>query len=266
MIPPRFEPQPDNTFRIVHSPLYYSKIALLKKIAQQEISDREAIPRLKEALGKYPWQFQAAYVLAQIYTRNGEIEKACNTRFKAFQRIMQALPEDDEPMELDWEYLENQYILMILHDSAIDHYLAGDFEMAAGMIETLLDLDEEDHFEAIAPLAFCYIALGERESFELVCGDMNDKNPDKIVARLWAEQVFDGALHPESVEKLKKEWPAVWKEFRGDDHEPDAQYLLDIEEERPAERTRARHIWLRTEHLWSLAGLPALPDALKAVE
>ena len=54
-------------------------------------------------------------------------------------------------------------MLELLKRSAIDHFLVGDFEMAAGMMEMLLDMDPEDHLETTKPLAFCYLALEDYE-------------------------------------------------------------------------------------------------------
>lgn len=262
MFQPSFEPQTDNTFRIVHSPLYYSSAALLKKIAAGEVTGKDAVGRLRDALTKYPYQFEAVYTLAGLYTASGDFEKACNVRYKACQRIMSILPEEDEePLELDWEYRENQYLLLLLRSSAIDHFLLPDFEMAAGMLETLLELDGEDHLEAVGTLAFCYVGLGERELFDAILPDLSDKDAEKIVVRAWAEYTFDGKVSVETLSEFKRDFKAAYKEFTADSHEVTDQYLADIDSEHPSQEARGRLLWLQTEHLWAEA--PEFIAALK---
>jgi len=113
MTRPQFEPQADNTFKMVHPPVYAAADALLRKIEAGEIASSDAIARLNEVLQKYPWNFHAAYLLSEIYGQAGEFQKACDTRFKACQRFMELLPdeEDAEPVALDFERKENRYPL-----------------------------------------------------------------------------------------------------------------------------------------------------------
>lgn len=252
MTPPRFEPQPDNTFRIVHGPEYGAAIPLLRRIEAGELAPADAEARLKEALKKYPWQFEAAWTLSGLYTAGGEFRKACEVRFKACQHLMELLPDEEEaePMPLDFGRKESEFPLLLLHGSAVDHFLIYEYEMAAALLETLLDLDEEDHLDASQTLAWCYVALNEPESFDAVLPDLDDKSAEKALAELWAELRFTNQLPAEKVLDFKKRFPAVFREFTGDSHEATEAYLADIDGERPSPEARARLVWLKTEHLW----------------
>ena len=74
----------------------------------------------------------------------------------------------------------------LIHASAIDHFLINDFEMSTAMLELLLELDPEDHLEAIILLAFNYLAMEEYELFDEVSNDISDKYACKEVLTMWA--------------------------------------------------------------------------------
>lgn len=117
--------------------------------------------------------------------RQGRVEEACNERFHAFQRISELLPEDEEVI-LEWEDPNTRAALEVIHASAIDHFLINDFEMSTAMLELLLELDPEDHLEAIILLAFNYLAMEEYELFDEVSNDISDKYACKEVLTMWA--------------------------------------------------------------------------------
>lgn len=260
---PHFEPQPDNTFRIVHAPAYRSAFALLRKIEAGELAPADAEVQLKDILRKYPWHFEAAYLLAGLYMGAGEFQQACDVRFRACRRLMELLPEEDDadPIPLDFEKKENQYPLFLLHGSAIDHFLMYEFEMAAALLETLLDLDEEDHLGASQTLAYCYIALEEPESFETILPDLDEKSAEKPLVELWAQWQFGKKMSPELLTGFRKNHPAVYREFTDTEHPISDTYLKDIDGERPSPESRARLLWLKTEHLWQK--FPGFIEALK---
>ncbi len=54
------------------------------------------------------------------------------------------------------------------------------------MLELLLELDPEDHLEAIILLAFNYLAMEEYELFDEVSNDISDKYACKEVLTMWA--------------------------------------------------------------------------------
>ena len=139
-----------------------------------------------ELIGKGEYDFTA--VLRNSYDlqdNEHRIEEACNERFQAFRRIAELIPEDEDII-LEWNHDNTRSALEIISASAIDHFLINDFEMAAGMIEMLLDLDPEDHTESVETLAFCYVAMEEYELFDEIINDISDKSPAKHLLLMWA--------------------------------------------------------------------------------
>jgi hypothetical protein len=139
---------------------------------------------------------------------------------------------------------------LLLRGSAIDHFLFYEFEMAAALFETLLELDEEDHLGATSTLAWCYVALDELDSFEEILPDLDDKSAEKALLSLWAELQFSHSLPAERVTEFRNRFPAVFQEFTADEHEVTEAYLAEIDSDRLSPQTRARLLWLQTEHLW----------------
>ena len=82
------------------------------------------------------YDFQSLLSQSKTCERNGEVERA-NLRYDGVKRLIDLLPDEDE-IVLDWEVEENQDILKLLRGSAIDHFLVGDFDMAAGLMEMTL--------------------------------------------------------------------------------------------------------------------------------
>lgn len=132
------------------------------------------------------YDFAAILARSRTCERQGDVEQACNLRYEGVKKLMDLIPDEDE-VQLDWEEEENQSVLELLKRSAIDHFLVGDFEMAAGMMEMLLDMDPEDHLETTKPLAFCYLALEDYELFDEIVNDISDKYPEKEILKLWSE-------------------------------------------------------------------------------
>ena len=85
------------------------------------------------------YDFAAILARSRTCERQGDVEQACNLRYEGVKKLMDLIPDEDE-VQLDWEEEENQSVLELLKRSAIDHFLVGDFEMAAGMMEMLLDI------------------------------------------------------------------------------------------------------------------------------
>lgn len=246
---PYFEPHSGGNFRIVHPRTYDISQAAVSAGSSAQSVDSTRADRLKKALREYPYNFGAAVMLSEYYNAAGDFEAACNVRFKAAQMAVDIIPEDEE-IYLDWEYPENRDMCEILRGSTIDHFLISDFEMAAAYLETLLDLDEEDHLEVTKTLAYCYIALGEQELFESILFDIDDKDDEKIILESWASQKFTGAVAPELLARFKNN-KALYAEFTGSDHEITPEYIADIESERPSQQAASRLLWLRTEHIWN---------------
>ena len=208
----------------------------------------------------YPYDFAAILAQSRRCEREGDVERACNLRYDGIKKLIDLIPDEDE-IWLDWEDRGNQAVLELLKGSAIDHFRVGDFEVAAGRVEMELDMDPEDHLEATKPLAYCYVALGEYESFDEIVDDISDKYPEKEILKLWSEFRRTGRLPSGEMIHFRKSFPVFYAEFTSDKHEITPDYLADIESERPSREAQARELWLQTEHLWTQ--FPGFVEALK---
>jgi hypothetical protein len=208
--------------------------------------------------------FAHALAEAQHQQEAGEVERACNTRLAAVQRLMELLP-DDEVVEMDWEDDATREAMVLVDLSAIDHFLAADWEMCAAMWETLLDLDPEDHLGASRRLAYAYVALGEWELFDETLGDIPDRSVDRTLLSLWSGWRRNGRLDEGELRRFAGRFGAYMNEFTADRHPVDDAYVRDIEAPRPAPEALARELWLQTEHIWALFPdfIPALRAAAK---
>ena len=181
--------------------------------------------------------------------RAGDVESACNIRFEAFQELAKLLPEE-EIIELEWEHRNTRSALCVIYGSAIDHFLVGDFEMSAAMLEMLLDLDPEDHFESIDLLAFIYLGLGEVESMEEIISDISDKEATHHILMAWKAFLENGKLEEEDVATLKRKFKCYYEEFTSEEHPTSEEYLVELDSDKPSQEVVARELWLKTESLW----------------
>lgn len=204
-----------------------------------------------EIVGDGEYDFVKILDRAQRMQADGDVEAACNERFRASQRLMELIPEGEE-VNLDWEHRNTQAALEVLCASAIDHFLIDDFEMSAAQLELLLDLDPEDHQECIVLLAFDYVAMNEQELFDEVVNDVSDKYASRQVLMLWSAFRREGQLPEGELQRFKTRFTPWFEEFTAENHPADDTYLLDIESERPSLGAQARELWLQTENLWSL--------------
>ena len=191
------------------------------------------------------YDFAAILARSRTCERQGDVEQACNLRYEGVKKLMDLIPDEDE-VQLDWEEEENQSVLELLKRSAIDHFLVGDFEMAAGMMEMLLDMD---------------LALEDYEQFDEIVNDISDKYPEKEILKLWSEFRQTGSLPAGELIHFKKSFPVFYAEFTSNVHEVTPEYLADIESEKPLRQTLARELWLQTEHLWTQ--FPGFIEALR---
>lgn len=201
-----------------------------------------------EAVGAY--DFQAALARARKLQQAGDVEGACNERFRACRRLQELLPEGEE-LVLEWEDRNTRAALELLRASAVDHFLIDDFELSAALLELLLDLDPEDHTEAVELLAFDYVALDEQELFDEVVNDLSDKHASRVVLLLWSAFRRDGILPEGELHRFRTRFAPWFAEFTAAEHPADADYLRDIESANPSTTAQARELWLRTENLWS---------------
>lgn len=193
--------------------------------------------------------FQTALDMALRLEEEGNFEGACDTRYKAFQQIVDILPEDDA-VELDFSHANTRAAIEIIYGSAVDNFLAGDVELAAAQLELLLECDSEDHIEATPQLALCYIALEEWECLEDILPDLGDKSAFKPLVESLAEYARTGKVSNDTLTALRRH-RHLCEELRAEEHPADAAYLKDISSERPTQQALAREIYLRCEPLFT---------------
>lgn len=180
----------------------------------------------------------------------GRIQEACQARLDAVQLIEELLPEDEE-INLEWEHSNSRAALEIIHSSAVDHFLIGDYELSAAMLELALDLDPEDHLEAVNLLGFNYIKLGEYELFDEIVNDISDKSACRQIMMLWYHYRRTQKIDAGTVQHLKRSFKSYYEEFTSEEHPSDDNYLKDIESQSPSQSAQARELWLKTESLWA---------------
>ncbi|MDR2894065.1 MAG: tetratricopeptide repeat protein [Alistipes sp.] len=207
------------------------------------------------------YDFRAAIDSSRALERAGDIEGACNVRFQALRRLYDLLPEGEETI-LDWGDEASRAAVELAGFSAIDHFLVGDWEMAAGIFELVLEIDPEDHLEATTRLAYVYLAMGELESFDEIVNDISDKFADRQILLLWSEWRRGGTLPEGSLIRFKTRFEPYFREFTAAEHPVTPEYLADIDSDRPTPAALARELWLQTEHLWTL--FPDFIQQLKA--
>lgn len=176
----------------------------------------------------------------------GDFEGACNTRYKAFQQIVELLPDD--AVELDFSHANTRAAIEIIYGSAVDNFLAGDVELSAAQLELLLECDSEDHIEATPQLALCYIALEEWECLDEIIPDLGDKSAFRPMVEALAEYARSGNVSKERVAALRRH-RHLCEELLLGEHPADEAYLRDISSERPTQQALAREIYLRCEPL-----------------
>lgn len=213
-----------------------------------------------ELEGVGPWNFQKRLRTAQELQRSGKIAEACEERFKAVQLIEELLPEDEE-INLEFNHANSRAALELIHASAIDHFLIGDFELSAALLELLLELDPEDHLEGVMLLAFDYVELQEYELYEELLNDISDKEPGRSILQLWAAFCRTKSLAAGELHHLKSRFAPYFEEFTSTDHPTDESFVREINSERPSPRARARELWLQTEPLWARH-----PDFIEALQ
>ncbi len=216
-----------------------------------------------ELVGSGPYDFARVLEQTRRMQRERQVEAACNERFRAFQRLAELIPENEEVI-LEWNHRNSRAALELVHASAIDHFLINDFELSAALLELLLELDPEDHLEGCELLAFDYLAMDEEELFDEVVNDISDKYASRELLLLWAAYRRGGRLPDGELKRFRERFAPYFAEFTAAEHPADAAYLQDIESEHPSAGAQARELWLRTENLWVL--WPGFIEALRATK
>ncbi|MFR9128778.1 MAG: hypothetical protein ACLVJK_01755 [Alistipes putredinis] len=204
-----------------------------------------------EIVGQGAYDFVRVLTHSKQLQRQGRVEEACNERFHAFQRISELLPEDEEVI-LEWEDPNTRAALEVIHASAIDHFLINDFEMSTAMLELLLELDPEDHLEAIILLAFNYLAMEEYELFDEVSNDISDKYACKEVLTMWAAFRRSGRIPEGDAIRFRTRFAPYFAGIYRRRTSCRRAVPGWISSERPSVQAQARELWLRTENLWTL--------------
>lgn len=195
--------------------------------------------------------FSTTLEMALRSEEEGDFEGACDARYKAFQQIVEVMPEEE--VGLDFSHANTRAAMEIIYGSAVDNFLAGDVELAAAQLELLLECDSEDHIEATPQLALCYIALEEWECLEDILPDLGDKSAFKPLVEALAEYVRDGKISAGRLSALRRH-RHLYEELLAEEHPADEVYLRDISSERPTQQSLAREIYLRCEPLFQKYG------------
>ena len=218
---------------------------------------------LLETLTANAAHFAARELLADRLTAQGKIGEACQLRLDGCQLLADLMDAtDDDLITLDWEDPFTAQALSMAYDSAADHFMIGDFEMAAAMLEMLADRDPEDHLNAAELLAFCYAALEEWELFDETAAMLPEDALSTQLAGYWAAFRRGETTPAEIRETMKRDVPALYKEWTATEHEITPAYFSDVESRRPTASAEARRLWLRTEPLWR--AFPEFTESLKA--
>lgn len=214
-----------------------------------------------EVVGGGDYDFVKVLSRSREMQEAGDVREACDMRFQAVRRLQDLLPEEEET-NLEWNHRNTRAALETIFASAIDHFLIDDFEMSAALLELLLELDPEDHQEAVVLLAYDYVALGEQELFDEVLNDVTDKYPSRTLLLLWSSFRREGRLPEGELRRFRTRYAPWFEEFTAAEHPADEAYLRDIESARPSTGAQARELWLQTENLWRR--WPEFIEALRA--
>lgn len=214
-------------------------------------------------VGDGPYNFVRVLERSREMQAAGDVEGACNERFRAFQRLAGLVPEHEE-VNLEWSHRNSRAALELIEASAIDHFLINDFEMSAALLEMLLELDPEDHLEGSVLLAFDYLAMDEQELFDEVINDVSDKYASRAVLLLWSAYKRSGLLPEGELQRFRSHFAPCFTEFTAAEHPADEAYLRDIGSDKPSQAAQARELWLQTENLWVL--WPGFIEALRAAK
>ncbi|MBQ3535320.1 MAG: hypothetical protein IJA57_01015 [Alistipes sp.] len=185
----------------------------------------------------------------QRLEREGKVAQACELRFEGAQQLLEAV--GDEAVRLDWNDSSSRAAMEVLYRSAADHMMIGEVEMAAALWESLLELDEEDHLEAVVPLAFAYVEIEDYDCLEGAMFDISPKSAEYQLLLLWTEYRRSGGIDRDALRQLRTRHKAWYEEFTADHHPADEEYLKDCRNERPSPTTEARELWFATEAMWS---------------
>lgn len=206
---------------------------------------------LREVLALNPANFDVRERLADRLSAQGKFQEACQLRLDGCMLVSDLMEEsDDECVVLDWEDPYTAQALTMVYDSAEDHLMIGDFELATAMFEMLMDRDPEDHLNASERLAYCYVALEEWELYDETVEQFSPEGIEGRLVRYWAA-FRRGDEAPEAVwQAMQRDDGALFREWTADEHAVTPEYLAAIASKRASAEVEARRLWLRTEPFW----------------
>ena len=159
-----------------------------------------------ELRGDGPYDFSRVLALSRERQEAGRVEEACNERFLACQRIEELLPDDGEVI-LEWNHRNSRAALELIRASAIDHFLIGDFELSAAMLELLLELDPE--MRVVILTGYSSIATAVEAIKRGACNYLcKPADADDVMAALLSQHADLDSLVPDnpmSVDRLQWE-------------------------------------------------------------
>lgn len=206
---------------------------------------------LRELLAVNPANFEVRERLADSLTARGAFQEACQLRLDGCLLVSDLMEEtDDEFVVLDWEDSYTARALSMVYDSAEDHLVIGDFEVAAAMFELLADRDPEDHLNVAERLVFCYVALEEWELYDETVELLEAGTMTTRLARYWAAFRRGGEPATAVRDAMQREDAVLFREWTAEAHEVTPEYLAAITSNRPSAEMAARRLWLRTESFW----------------
>ena len=153
------------------------------------------------------WQVEDGEAFSALLRRTlrmeqtGDWAKACELRFDCAQQLLDAV--GDEPVRLDWNDVGSRAAMEILYRSAADNMMVGEVEMAVALWESLLDVDPEDHLEAVVPLAFAYVEIEDYECLESAMFDISPKSAEYQLLLLWSEYRRSGGIDKDALRQLR---------------------------------------------------------------
>ena len=235
----RLEPVIDTVYKLV--PLRPAR----------HLNDEIDTETLRKILSENPAHFGAREKLIDRLAAEGKIEEACQMRLDGCLLVCDLMDAtDDEFVTLDWEDPYTAQALTMVYDSAEDHFMIGDFEMAAAMLELLEDREPEDHLNASELMVFCYAALEEWELFDETIERLPAEALSTRLARYWGDFRRFPEQQGEICASMKRDEPVLFGEWIAPEHVVSQEYLADVVTRHPSAGAEARRLWLRTESLW----------------
>lgn len=247
-----FEPVGDDLYNVIYP-------GRLSRLGEEPTTDE-----LTQIIAREPYNFAARMELADRLLEAGDVDAACEVRFEGCVIALESLPDEDsdEDVEIAWDNSEgNRNFVSIIAVSAGDHYMFGDFEMAAVMFETALLLDSEDHLDVTPAMLCSFAALGEWEAYDLYKINLAPKSLGSQLVTAFADfRRLEGAAQADAIASARSAMPDMVAELLLEDHPQDERIMDDMYSKRPSRAAQARALWFDHTPIWS-----AFPEFVEAM-